>query len=93
MAAARLPELAGGDARVAAVETRRLLRAVEATWDRERFADDPRKFAAPIHHFAGDHLIPMIAKGLERLEALGGGRAEVRGQPTGVAASAATSGD
>ena len=56
---------------MAAVKTRRLLRAVEATWDRERYADDPRKFAAPIAHFAEDHLIPMIRIGLDRLETMG----------------------
>ncbi len=69
--AARLDQLDADAARVAAVQTRRLLRAVEATWDRERYADDPRKFAAPIAHFDDDHLIPMIRVGLARLEAIG----------------------
>ena len=58
----------GDDVDERAVEnTERLLAAVEATWDRERYADDPRKYAAPIAHFAGDHLIPMMSEGLHRL--------------------------
>ncbi len=73
--AARLDRLDAPAARVAAADTRRLLAAVDATWDRERYADDPRKYAAPIHHFDGDHLIPMIRLGLERLEAIAGGPA------------------
>lgn len=72
--AAGLADLDAAGARAATAGTRRLLAAVDATWDRERFADDPRKYAASIDHFDGDHLIPMIRLGLDRLEALAANR-------------------
>jgi hypothetical protein len=62
--------MSADDAAVAADQWRQMLRLVEAQWDAERFADDPRKFAAPIDHFAGDHLIPMMLRGLNRLSGL-----------------------
>ncbi len=71
--AAAVADLGPAGARRAAAETARLLAAVDANWDRERYADDPRKYAAPIHHFDGDHLIPMIRVGLARLEAMAAG--------------------
>lgn len=68
--ASRLPELDRKMAAADAAETGRMLQAVETLWDRERFANDPRKYAAPIAHYAGDHLIPMIKIGLNRLNEL-----------------------
>ena len=41
---------------------------VAAAWDRERFADDPRKFTAPLPAFQDDHLVALIAEGVDALK-------------------------
>jgi hypothetical protein len=46
-----------------------VLAAVDANWDRERYADDSRKYSAPIPSFQDDHLIPVLDRGLARLRA------------------------
>ncbi len=53
--------------------------AVDANWDRERFADDPRKYTAPIPSFQDDHLIPVLERGLARLRALASAPKELAG--------------
>ena len=54
-----------------AVTTSKLLRRgesildrVDRAWDRERFADDPRKHTAPIASYQCDHLIPLLQTGV-----------------------------
>ena len=54
----------------AIARTRALLRRLDATWDRERHPDDPRKYTPPIAHFRDDHLIPLITATLEQLQSL-----------------------
>ena len=44
-----------------------VLAAVDDDWDRGRFADDPRKYTAPVASFQDDHLIPVLKAGLARL--------------------------
>jgi hypothetical protein len=46
-----------------------VLAAVDAAWDRERYADDPRKYAAPVAAFQDDHLVPLLQAGVVRLRA------------------------
>jgi hypothetical protein len=46
-----------------------LLAAVDADWDRERFADDPRKYVAPVPSFQDGHLIPLLQQGVAQLRA------------------------
>ena len=45
-----------------------LLHRVDQNWDRERFADDPRKFTAPLPGFEDDHLIPLLQQGVDALK-------------------------
>ena len=45
-----------------------IVERLECAWDRERFADDPRKVTAPIPSFQDDHLLPLIGSGLAALE-------------------------
>jgi len=47
-----------------------LVRRLSAQWDAERFADDARKWAAPVASFQDDHLIPLVENGVTKLEAL-----------------------
>jgi hypothetical protein len=68
----RLHGMTGDEAAESADQWQRMIRIVEAQWDAERYADDPRKYAAPIEHYAGDHLIPMMLRGLNRLRELSG---------------------
>ena len=43
---------------------------VAATWDRERYADDPRKRVAPVASFQDDHLVSLLEHGATRLAEL-----------------------
>jgi hypothetical protein len=45
-----------------------IIHEIDLTWDLERFADDPRKFTAPIASFQDDHLLPLLQKGLAALQ-------------------------
>ena len=63
----RAGQMSADEASQAAERWQTMIAAIDAQWDVERFADDPRKYAAPIHHYAGDHLIPMMKQGLQRL--------------------------
>jgi hypothetical protein len=49
---------------------KRLLARVEATWDRERYANDPAKYKPIVDFFRDDHLILILRKGLETLAAM-----------------------
>lgn len=44
-----------------------LLRRVEAVWDQERFADDPKKQAPAVEFFRDDHLILLLKQGLDEV--------------------------
>ena len=68
--ASRVDQMSADEASLAAEQWQGMIEAIEAQWDKERFADDPRKYAAPIDHYAGDHLIPMMKLGLKRLNQL-----------------------
>jgi hypothetical protein len=61
--------LSPAEASLAAEQWQEMIQSIEAQWDAERYADDPRKYAAPIDHYAGDHLIPMMKRGLAQLRA------------------------
>ncbi|MDB5327895.1 MAG: glycoside hydrolase family 20 [Phycisphaerales bacterium] len=79
--AAGLEHFTAAEALRAAVEREHLLARVDAVWDQERFADGPRKYAAPIHHFDADHLIPMLRRGADRLREVAAARPEERMLP------------
>jgi hypothetical protein len=68
--ASRLPDPAISSTTIARWIKRgqNLLERVDRNWDRERFADDPRKHTAPIASFQNDHLIPLLLQGLTALK-------------------------
>ena len=45
-----------------------IVHRVDADWDRERFADDPRKYTAPLPAFQDDHLVALVAEGVDTLK-------------------------
>ena len=62
-------QMTAEEASHAAEQWQAMITRVDQQWDIERFSDDPRKYAAPIAHYEGDHLIPMMSRGLDRLTA------------------------
>lgn len=46
----------------------RLLARLENVWDRERFADDPKKHTPTLEFFRDDHLLLLMRRGVRRLE-------------------------
>lgn len=63
----RALDLAAGRTDAAIATTQRLIREVESVWDRERYADDPRKDGAAWDRDRTESLIMQLRSGLDAL--------------------------